>query len=48
VKPQGEFPESLPPSKLLNSVKGEASDGHAIKRTDSQTQEEDEFHDAHS
>lgn len=42
------FAKSMPPSKLLNSVEGESGKQHAIRRTDSETHEEDEFHDAHS
>lgn len=47
-KPQNEFAKSLPPSKLLHSVQGEPGDHSALRRQDSQTHEEEEFHDAHS
>lgn len=47
-KSQHEFDDSLPPSKLLNSVKGEPGEGQALKRFDTETQEEEQFHDAHS
>ncbi|PVI05295.1 oxysterol binding protein [Periconia macrospinosa] len=40
------FANELPPSKLLNSVQAEPARGEALKRFDSETQEEDEFHDA--
>jgi hypothetical protein len=40
------FSDELPPSKLLNSVTGEPSKGQALRRLDSQTHIEDEFHDA--
>lgn len=40
------FADQLPPSKLLNSVQGEPGRGSALRRYDSETQEEDEFHDA--
>ncbi|CAI6334725.1 unnamed protein product [Periconia digitata] len=40
------FAKELPPSKLLNSVQGEPGGGNALRRYDSETQEEDEFHDA--
>lgn len=47
-KAQDEFPESLPPSKLLNSVADERGGGKALRRFDSETQQEEEFHDANS
>jgi hypothetical protein len=40
------FSKELPPSKLLNSVKGSPGDQNALRRYDSETQEVDEFHDA--
>ncbi|KAF9732621.1 hypothetical protein PMIN06_012232 [Paraphaeosphaeria minitans] len=45
-KPQEDFPDDMPPSKLLNSVKGEPGRGHALRRLDSETEEEEQFHDA--
>ena len=47
-KSQKEFDDSLPPSKLLNFVKGEPGEGGALRRYDSETHEEEQFHDAHS
>lgn len=43
-----EFAKSLPPSKLLNSVQEDSAQGASLRRTDSETELEDEFHDAHS
>lgn len=44
-----EIAQELPPSKLLHSnPKDEASKNDALRRKDSETQEEDEFHDAES
>jgi hypothetical protein len=40
------FADELPPSKLLNSVPEEPGKGHTLRRLDSQTHIEDEFHDA--
>jgi hypothetical protein len=40
------FADVLPPSKLLHSVKGEPSKGDGLRRWDSETHSEDEFHDA--
>lgn len=40
------FADELPPSKLLNSVQGEPSRGQSLRRFDSETHSEDEFHDA--
>ncbi|KAL1597735.1 Oxysterol-binding protein OBPa [Paraconiothyrium brasiliense] len=48
TKPQDEFAEDLPPSKLLNFVQAEPGHGHALKRMDTETEEEEQFHDAHS
>lgn len=45
-KPQDDFPESHPPSKLLNYVKGEPGLGQPLRRLNSETQEEEQFHDA--
>ncbi|KAF1966714.1 hypothetical protein BU23DRAFT_313075 [Bimuria novae-zelandiae CBS 107.79] len=47
-KSQDEFSESMPPSRLLNFVDGEPGEGKALKRVDSETEEEERFHDAHS
>ncbi|KAJ4352247.1 Oxysterol-binding protein OBPa [Didymosphaeria variabile] len=47
-KPQDEFAEDLPPSKLLNFVQEEPGQGPALKRMDTETEEEEQFHDAHS
>jgi hypothetical protein len=40
------YADELPPSRLLNSVKGQPSKGNALRRWDSETHSEDEFHDA--
>ncbi|KAF2644419.1 hypothetical protein P280DRAFT_170986 [Massarina eburnea CBS 473.64] len=40
------FRKDLPPSKLLNSVQGQPGEKNALTRFDSETHEEDEFHDA--
>lgn len=41
--------KELPPSKLLHSnPKAESQDSDALRRLDTETQEEDEFHDAQS
>jgi hypothetical protein len=40
------FADELPPSKLLHSVKGEPAKAKALRRWDSETHSEDEFHDA--
>ncbi|EDU43738.1 oxysterol binding protein [Pyrenophora tritici-repentis] len=46
---QGKFAKELPPSKLLNSNPArEPRRNDLLRRLDSQTQEEDKFHDAHS
>lgn len=47
-KSQDEFSEDLPPSKLLNFVRDEPGQGNSLKRTDTETEEEEQFHDAHS
>lgn len=43
-----EMMKGAPPPKILNSVPAEPSNGKSLKRLDSDTKEEDEFHDAHS
>lgn len=45
---QEELMKGVPPSKLLNSNPVEPSSGKSLKRLDSDTKEEDEFHDCHS
>lgn len=40
--------KGIPPSKLLHSTPGEPSHGKTLRRKDSDTQEDDEFHDANS
>jgi hypothetical protein len=44
-----DFMKAIPPSNLLNSTKADPPNGkEGLRRFDSETQEEDEFHDAHS
>lgn len=45
-KAQEEFPDDLPPSKLLNFVKDEPGRGHTLQRLDTETEDEEQFHDA--
>ncbi|KAF2265509.1 oxysterol binding protein [Lojkania enalia] len=48
-KKRDDMMKAIPPSKLLHSTKNEGGHGKdALKRKDSETNEEDEFHDAHS
>jgi hypothetical protein len=47
-KAQDEFAEDLPPSKLLNFVKDDHESRHALRRLDTETEEVEQFHDAHS
>jgi hypothetical protein len=47
-KAQEEFPEDMRPSKLLNFVKDDHEPRRALRRLDTETKEEEHFHDAHS
>jgi oxysterol-binding protein-related protein 8 len=45
-KKEDDLMKGIPPSKLLHSTLSEEPSSSKLRRTDSETQEEDEFHDA--